>query len=164
MNKFLIIRHADLKDADNIIEFNAAMAKETEGVHLNMDILKCGVQSLLTDQNKGFYLVAEMENKIVGQLMITYEWSDWRCKFFWWIQSVYVLPEYRQLGVFRNLYQHVYDLASGDKSVCGLRLYVDRKNERAKKAYEILGMSQSHYEMFEVEFNPPKADESAVGG
>ncbi|MDI6804797.1 MAG: GNAT family N-acetyltransferase [Bacteroidota bacterium] len=152
MENFLLIRPAELKDANNIIEFNAAMGKETEGIQLNMDILKCGVDSVLTDENKGCYYIAEMNGKMVGQLMITYEWSDWRCGFFWWIQSVYVLPEYRQQGVFRNLYQHVNDLASGDKSVCGLRLYVERNNERAKKAYENLGMSQSHYEMFEVEF------------
>ncbi len=152
MKNFLIIRPAEIKDADSIIEFNAAMGKETEGILLNMDILKRGVNSLLTDQNKGFYLVAEIEKKIVGQLMITYEWSDWRCGFFWWIQSVYVLPEYRQQGVFRNLYQHVKDLASGDQNVCGLRLYVEQNNADAKKAYEKLGMTKSHYEMFEIEF------------
>lgn len=87
MANFLIIRPAELKDADSIIEFNAAMGKETEDTQLNMDILKCGVHSVLTDENKGFYLVAEMGGKIVGQLMITYEWSDWRCGFFWWIQT-----------------------------------------------------------------------------
>jgi len=151
MDNFLIIRPAELIDADSIIEFNAAMGKETEDTQLNMDVLKCGVRSVLTDENMGIYFVAEMDGKIVGQLMITYEWSDWRCRFFWWIQSVYVLPEYRQQGVFKNLYQHVYDLAHSDKSVCGLRLYVDRNNERAKKSYENLGISQSHYEMFEVE-------------
>lgn len=152
MDNFLIIRPAELKDADIIIEFNVAMGKETEDIQLNIDVLKCGVHSILTDSNKGFYLVAQMDKKIVGQLMITYEWSDWRCGFFWWIQSVYVLPEYRQQAVFKNLYQHVYVLAHGDQSVCGLRLYVDRNNERAKKAYENLGMTKSHYEMFEVDF------------
>lgn len=152
MNNFLVIRPAELKDAESIVKFNAAMGKETEGIALDTDILKCGVQSLLTDQSKGFYLVAEIGKKIVGQLMITYEWSDWRCGFFWWIQSVYIIPEYRQLGVFRNLYQHVHDLAYADKNVCGLRLYVDRNNKRAQKAYKNLGMSKSHYEMFEVEF------------
>lgn len=128
------------------------MGKETEGIELDMDILKCGIHSILSDQNKGFYILAEVDGKVVGQLMITYEWSDWRCGFFWWIQSVYILPEYRQQGVFRNLYEHVHNLAYADKSVCGLRLYVDRNNERAQKAYKNLGMTQSHYEMFEVEF------------
>ncbi|MDP2209103.1 MAG: GNAT family N-acetyltransferase [Bacteroidota bacterium] len=152
MDKFFLIRHAELKDAESIIKFNAAMGKETEGIELDKNVLKCGVLSILSDQNKGCYFIAETGGKVVGQLMITYEWSDWRCGFFWWIQSVYVLPDYRQQNVFRNLYQHVYDLAYADKSVCGLRLYVDRKNERAKKAYENLGMSHSHYDMYEVEF------------
>ncbi len=152
MDNFLVIKPAELKDAENIIKFNAAMGRETEDTQLNMDILKCGVHSVLIDKNKGRYFVALMDRKIVGQLLITYEWSDWRCGFFWWIQSVYVLPEFRERGVFKNLYKHIYDLAHADKSVCGLRLYVDKNNERAKKVYEYLGMSKSHYDMFEVEF------------
>ncbi len=151
MKNFLVIRPAELKDAETIIEFNEAMGKETESLKLDIDILRCGVRSILSDQNKGCYFVAEVNGKVVGQLMITYEWSDWRCANFWWIQSVYVLPDYRQQSVFRKLYQHIHELASADKSVCGLRLYVDRNNERAKKAYTNLGMLQSHYELFETE-------------
>lgn len=151
-NNKLLIRRADLKDAESIAKFNAAMGLETESLQLNFDVLHKGVEDLLSDETKGFYMVAEIENKVVGQLMITFEWSDWRDGFFWWIQSVYVLPEYRKSGVFKAIYKHVHEIASANNNVCGLRLYVDRKNEQAKKAYENLGMSQSHYDMYEVEF------------
>lgn len=147
----MTIRRAEIKDRETIVAFNMAMGFETEGVKLNPSVLACGVEELLNDTNKGFYILAEVDDKIVGQLMITYEWSDWRDGFFWWIQSVYVLPEYRKSGVFKALYNHIHKIAAADKSVCGLRLYVDRNNERAKKAYENLGMSHSHYDMFEVE-------------
>lgn len=151
-NKPIITRRAKLKDAEVIAQFNAAMGLETKGLQLNLDVLFKGVEDLLLDESKGFYFVAEIDGKVVGQLMITFEWSDWRDGFFWWIQSVYVLPEYRNSGVFKSIYRHVYNIAAADKNVCGLRLYVDRKNEHAKKTYENLGMSQSHYDMYEVEF------------
>jgi ribosomal protein S18 acetylase RimI-like enzyme len=145
------IRRAEIKDRETIVAFNKEMGFETESVELDSDVLARGVEELLNDTNKGFYILAEVNGKVVGQLMITYEWSDWRNANFWWIQSVYILPEYRQQGVYKSLYKYIYEIAAADKNVCGLRLYVDRKNERAKKAYENLGMVQSHYDMFEVE-------------
>jgi len=151
--KQILIRHAEFKDAESISNFNAAMGLETESLQLNFDVLHKGVEDLLSDETKGFYVVAEIDHKVVGQLMITFEWSDWRDGFFWWIQSVYVLPEYRKSGVFKAIYKHIHEIAAADKNVCGLRLYVDRKNARAKKTYENLGMSHSHYDMYEVEFN-----------
>jgi ribosomal protein S18 acetylase RimI-like enzyme len=151
-NKQILIRRAELKDTSVIAQFNAAMGLETESLQLNFDVLRKGVEDLLADATKGFYLVAEIDGQVVGQLMITFEWSDWRDGFFWWIQSVYVLPEHRNSGVFKAIYKYIYEIAAVDKNVCGLRLYVDRRNERAKRAYESLGMSQSHYDMYEVEF------------
>lgn len=128
------------------------MGYETEGLQLDLNVLRKGVHNVLSDESKGFYLLAELDGNVVGQTMITFEWSDWRNGFFWWIQSVYVLSEYRKSGVFKSIYKHVHKIAAVDKNICGLRLYVDRKNERAKKAYENLGMLHSHYDMYEVEF------------
>jgi GNAT superfamily N-acetyltransferase len=111
-----------------------------------------GVEALLSDPSKGIYFLAESEGVILGQLMITYEWSDWRNGNFWWIQSVYVKKESRARGVFKTLFDHVHRIARADKSVCGLRLYVEKRNEGAARAYEQLGMKKAHYEMYEIDF------------
>lgn len=146
------IRSAEVKDTETIVKFNAAMGYETEELQLDLILLRKGVHNILSDESKGFYILAEIDGNVVGQTMITFEWSDWRNGFFWWIQSVYVLPEYRKSGVFKSIYKHVHEIAAADNNVCGLRLYVDRKNERAKKVYGNLGMLQSHYDMYDVEF------------
>jgi ribosomal protein S18 acetylase RimI-like enzyme len=142
------IRLATPADAGVLIEFNAAMALETEGKELLTDVIGAGVRSLLGNPAAGFYLLAE-EDSAAGSLMITKEWSDWRNGTFWWIQSVYVRPEFRRRGVYKNLYRHVQELASKDPAVCGFRLYVERENERAQATYSALGMKQTHYLVFE---------------
>lgn len=146
------IRKANPADAVVIAEFNASIAEETEHRTLDRKILLRGVRALLKDPKKGVYFVAEMDGNVVGQLMITYEWSDWRNGNFWWIQSVYVRKEFRQQGVFRSLYARVEGLAKKRKDICGLRLYVERENERAQKTYETMGMKRTVYEMYEKEF------------
>lgn len=145
----MIIRIANSVDAASLIEFNQAMAFETEGKQLNAETLKNGVESVFSDEKKGFYVVAESESRIVGGLMITFEWSDWRNAWFWWIQSVYVLPEFRGKGVYRQLYEFVLEKASERSDVCGFRLYVETANCHAQKVYEKLGMEKSHYLMYE---------------
>ncbi len=147
-----VIRTAKPFDIPTIVEFNLAMAQETEDVKLNIERLKRGVKELFNDPSKGVYYVAEIDNEVVGQLMITYEWSDWRNSNFWWIQSVYVLPDFRRKGVFRELYQYVESFAKQRGDVCGLRLYVEKENQRAQKTYESLGMNLSRYVMMEKEF------------
>ena len=142
------IRLATPADAGVLIEFNAAMALETEGKELLPDVIGAGVRSLLGNPAAGFYLLAE-EDSAAGSLMITKEWSDWRNGTFWWIQSVYVRPQFRRQGVYKNLYRHVQELASKDPAVCGFRLYVERANERAQATYSALGMKQTHYLVLE---------------
>jgi ribosomal protein S18 acetylase RimI-like enzyme len=142
------IRLATPADAGVLIEFNAAMALETEGKELLADVIGAGVRSLLGNPAAGFYLLAEQDSA-VGSLMITKEWSDWRNGTFWWIQSVYVRPQFRRQGVYKNLYRHVQELASKDPAVCGFRLYVERENDRAQATYGALGMKQTHYLVFE---------------
>jgi GNAT superfamily N-acetyltransferase len=146
-----MIRNAAASDAAAIAEFNASMAKETEGIDLDRERLQKGTEALIADSSKGMYYLAEADGKIVGQLMITYEWSDWRNATFWWIQSVYVHPDYRNLGIFRSLYRHVESIARKRGDICGLRLYVDRTNTRAQQTYEALGMRHSHYQMMDVD-------------
>jgi len=146
----MIIRIAEPADADSLIEFNQAMALETEGKQLDAQILGGGVKAVFGDDKKGFYVVAESDEKIGGGLMITFEWSDWRNAWFWWIQSVYITPEFRGQGVYRRLYEFVVGEAKMRGDVCGFRLYVEKENTRARKVYEKLGMESSHYLMYET--------------
>jgi GNAT superfamily N-acetyltransferase len=146
------VRDASLADAPVIAAFNAAMALETENVTLDPERVRAGVEAILADPAKGFYLAAFDGGDIAGQLLVTFEWSDWRNGAFWWIQSVYVKPGYRRRGVYRRLYEAVRERARLAPDVCGLRLYVDRANGPAKAVYAALGMRRSEYEMFEVDF------------
>ena len=146
------VRSASHADAATIACFNALLAAETEQITLDQDRLRKGVEALLRDSTKGFYVLAEQNNIVVGQLMITYEWSDWRNGVFWWIQSVYVEKIARGSGVFNALFDYIHTLAKTTPDVCGLRLYVEKTNTRAKQTYERLAMHSSHYEMYEMDF------------
>lgn len=143
------IRLANASDAADLVDFNQAMALETEGKRLDSQVLKSGVEAVFSDEKKGFYVVTEADAKIVGGLMVTFEWSDWRNSWFWWIQSVYILPEYRGRSIYRLMYKFVKDKANQEQNVCGFRLYVEKENVNAQKVYEKLGMESSHYLMYE---------------
>ena len=145
----MIIRQAMPGDAAELAEFNMGIARETEGVELIPGVIRAGVETMIASEDKGFYLVVELDNGIQASLMVTYEWSDWRNGTFWWIQSVYVRPEYRGQGLYGALYERVKELAEQDESVCGFRLYVERSNEVAQKTYRKLGMSETEYLLFE---------------
>ncbi len=144
------IRKAELKDAGTIAKFNTLMAKETENMELDSQTAIRGAKAIIKDPHKGFYLVAEMKGEIIGQLMVTNEWSDWRNKYFLWIQSLYVREDFRQKGIFSSLLHYLKDIARYKKNVTGLRLYVEKTNDTAKEAYEALGMYKIPYEMYEV--------------
>jgi ribosomal protein S18 acetylase RimI-like enzyme len=148
----LEIRRATTNDWELIAAHNAAMAFETEGKRLQPETLRPGTQALLRDERKGFYLLAESDGHVVGQLMVTYEWSDWRNGDFWWIQSVYVRPEARRQGAYRSLYEHLFNEAKQRPDVVGVRLYVAKSNATAQAAYRALGMGESEYDLFEVDF------------
>jgi ribosomal protein S18 acetylase RimI-like enzyme len=143
------VRRANAADHAVLVEYNRRMAWETERKHLDDGVLSCGVSNALADAAKGFYLVAESDGTVVGQLMITSEWSDWRDGWFWWIQSVYVREDARRHGVFRALYEESVRLAKETGNVVGLRLYVERENQRAQRTYESLGMRNAGYFVFE---------------
>jgi GNAT superfamily N-acetyltransferase len=143
------IRIASFEDAASLVEFNQAMALETEGKRLDTQILQSGVEAVLNDEKKGFYAVAESDGRIVGGLLVTFEWSDWRDNWFWWIQSVYILPEFRGQKIYSRLYDFVKQKAGESGDVCGFRLYVERENVNAQKVYEKCGMEASHYLMYE---------------
>ena len=146
----LNVRSGDICDVDEIVNFNINMALETEGIILEEATLARGVAAVFSDSTLGFYMIAELESTVIGQLMITKEWSDWRNSMFWWIQSVFVRPEYRRIGVYTALYAKVLEMAKNEAHVCGVRLYVDRDNTAAKQTYSELGMSHSNYDMYEV--------------
>lgn len=148
----LSVRPARSTDLEFIVEGNASMALETEDRELDRDLLGEGVAAVLSDAAKGRYFIADDGDGPVGQLMLTLEWSDWRCGWFWWIQSVYVVPEARNRGVFSQLYSHVLEAARADPDVCGLRLYVERENERAQAIYRHLGMRDAGYRILEADF------------
>lgn len=145
------IRKANLNDIETIAKFNYNLAYETENKKLDINILKQGIESLIKDNSKGQYYVYIIDEKIVGQIMYTYEWSDWRNKMFLWVQSVYVDKEYRQKGVFKSLYNHVKSFCDNDASIGGIRLYVEKNNKNAQNTYKSLGMIECEYDMYEYE-------------
>lgn len=143
-----------MADALIVADFNIRLALETENLRLDPQCVKAGVAALLADPNKGIYYVAEVNGTVAGQLMITYEWSDWRNGNLWWIQSVYVREDFRRMGIFRTLFKHLEGLARGRKDVRSLRLYMHAENSAARRSYEKLGMRKTMYEVFELEFDP----------
>ena len=145
----LVIRRAEMRDADTIAAFNARMAHETEGKELIPEVIGAGVRKLLATPTLGFYLVAEHEGRVIANLMVTNEWSDWRNGLFWWIQSVYVDAAYRRQGVYRRMYEEVRSLARADAGGCGFRLYVEKENDVAHATYAALGMQETGYFMYE---------------
>ncbi|HVC16374.1 MAG TPA: GNAT family N-acetyltransferase [Rhodanobacter sp.] len=145
----LLIRPATLRDLPELCAWTAAMAWETERKQLDPALLERGIAGVFEQPRRGFYLVAERAGVAVGSLLLTYEWSDWRCGDFWWIQSVYVIPEARRSGVFRALHADVRQRAAAAGAV-GLRLYVETENRRAQATYAELGMQRCHYLMYEM--------------
>ncbi len=143
------IRMATEENREIIADFQVNMARETEGLILEKATLHEGVMHVLRDPEKGKYFVAEEDGKVVASLLITFEWSDWRNKWVLWIQSVYVLPEYRKQGVFQDMYAHIKKWATNDNEVAGIRLYVDKTNRHASDIYRKLGMNGEHYRLFE---------------
>lgn len=145
------IRDANAGDAATIIEFNCALALESENKVLDIEKVTPGVKSLLADPHKGRYFLAETPpGDVIGQIMITSEWSDWRCGYFWWIQSVYVRPEYRRKGVYRGLHDHVAATARSSGDVWGIRLYCNVDNGQGRRTYEALGMLDAQYMVYEL--------------
>lgn len=145
------IRAATRSDVSRLMEGNRAMAWETEGLELDEATLRAGVEAVFNAPRRGRYFVAEDRGAVFGQLLITYEWSDWRNADVWWIQSVYVWPEHRGRGVYRSLSSHV-EASARAEGAAGLRLYVDRRNEAAREVYRRLGMDGEHYLLFEKMF------------
>ena len=143
------VRKAATKDINSIVDFQLKMASETEGIELNKITVLKGVTAVINDTNKGQYYVTEINNRIVASLLTTYEWSDWRNGTILWIQSVYVLNEYRRKGVYRNMYSHIKQLVMDNPNLNGIRLYADKSNLTAHKTYQELGMSPDHYITFE---------------
>ncbi|HIG40424.1 MAG: GNAT family N-acetyltransferase [bacterium] len=163
------VRIATLKDREIIARFNQQMAQETENKVLPDNVINPGVTQLINSSNNGFYLVAtdvatdtganpSEEEKILGCLGITFEWSDWRNGLFWWIQSVYVDKSARRQGVFKSLYQTVSELAKKEGNVCGIRLYVEKDNTTAQQTYLNFGMIETEYRIMEVDWGSARSD------
>ena len=145
----MIIREATKNDRDIIVSFQLAMAQETESLQLDKPTVEKGVSAVLEGPSKGRYFLAESEGEVIGSMMITYEWSDWRNGTVYWIQSVFVDPDHRNNGAFKSLYNHVKGKVEASPDIAGLRLYVDMTNENAQKVYRQLGMDGDHYKVFE---------------
>ncbi len=151
----ILIRTATIDDARVIVGFNLALAAESEGMTLDEATVAKGVGQAIGDPKRCHYYLAEVGGQVVGQTMITREWSDWRNGWFWWIQSVYVDPAFRRRGVFRSLHTHIRDEARSHADVCGLRLYVHHDNQHAITTYQQLGMKVSAYRLCEDVFVQP---------
>jgi len=157
---YIHVRQAGPHDTEVLVGFSAAMAWETEGRRLDLARLRKGTCSMLASSERGFFIVAEYHedslHRPVGQLMITFEWSDWRNGTFWWVQSVYVDPAWRRRGIYRSMHQHIVDKATADPTVCGIRLYVEQDNQAAQNVYQRVGLAASGYRVYEQDFVLPK--------
>lgn len=161
----VIIRAAHPRDTETIANYNIRLAWETEALRLDPATVTQGVVAILSDASRGSYFVAEAESSVVGQCCVTYEWSDWRNGMIWWLQSVYVSRDWRGRGIFTMLFEKVRTAAVSEKAV-GLRLYVEQENRSAQRVYERLGMSRTHYQVFELAFSagpPPNPDSTSAG-
>ena len=145
----LVIEEARIGDLNTLVEFQLKMAMETEELKLDREILIKGVKAVYEDPAKARYFVTRIDERVVGMLMITLEWSDWRNGWVWWIQSVYVEQEFRKDGIFRSLYTYIRNVVENSDSIRGLRLYVDKRNIKAQKVYNALGMTGEHYTTYE---------------
>ncbi len=143
------VRQAKQEEWELILDFQLRMARETEHINLDKKVLEAGVKAVFQNPEKACYYVAEVDGEVQASLMITYEWSDWRNRTIWWIQSVYVAPEFRRRGVYATMYKYIQALVVNDPNVGGIRLYVDRNNLSAQSTYNSLGMDGDHYRMFE---------------
>ena len=143
------IKRASINHVKSIIDFQQKMAKETEGINLDLDVLSKGVHTAFNDASKGIYYVAIDNDTVIASLLTTYEWSDWRNGCVLWIQSVYVLKEHRGKGIFNKMYQHLKSMVVNSDEYLGLRLYVDKTNINAQKVYDKMGMDGEHYKMYE---------------
>lgn len=155
----IVVREATAADAELLADCNRRMARETEARELDPARALRGVRAVFEEPTRGAYFVAEAGGEALGACLVTREWSDWRDGEFWWLQSVYVVPESRGRGVFRALWDHVHARAIA-AGACGVRLYVERENARAQAVYRAVGMRESHYRFFEIDFvlgAPPEA-------
>lgn len=148
---YTIVR-GEVDDIESIVQFQAKMAMESEGTTLDLEKVTNGVTAAMNDESKGIYWVAKVNGKAIGSLMVTREWSDWNNEWYWWIQSVYVLPDYRKHGVYKAMYSTLKEVAKENK-VSQIRLYVDKTNDPAQQVYQRLGMHESHYLMYEENTN-----------
>lgn len=160
MNASITIRDARPNDLPLIVDFNLRLAEESEGKSLDRAVLHRGVERALAAPEMCRYFMAEVNGEVAGQTMITFELTDWRDGVLWWLQSVYVRPEFRKLGVFRSLYQHIATLAKQSVDVRGLRLYVEQANARAQRVYEQMGMQPGGYLVYEQDWSLVKSQPS----
>jgi len=150
------IRSAKQEDYKVIVEFQIRMAKESEGIDLDRGTLTAGVLSVFNDSRKGQYYVVVENGEVIGSMLTTYEWSDWRNQYIYWLQSVYLIPEFRGQHIFSKMYEHIKQKVLADKMVAGIRLYVDEQNQHAIKVYNAIGMNSDHYRTFEWMKNDEK--------
>lgn len=143
------ITKATQEDLAELAQLQVLMAKETENMALNIEIVNKGVQGLFNDPSMGYYLLAKNEKGIMGSLMVLYEWSDWRAGKVLWVHSVYIKKEFRQKGIYKSMYDYLQNIVKNDSSLFGIRLYVDKTNESAQKVYQKLEMDNSHYDLYE---------------
>lgn len=159
MNAPITVRLAREEDAAELVDFNLEMAWETEKKRLSRETVQRGVENLLREPRYGFYVVAEVPGRLAGGLMVTYEWTDWRDGLFWWIQSVYVKPEFRGQKVYSRLYRFLQDQARKNPQIRGFRLYVEAENSQARQIYRHLGMKETRYVLYEELWQAPRSQE-----
>jgi RimJ/RimL family protein N-acetyltransferase len=152
MTDSIQIRNATRDDVTFLRDSNIAMALESEQKLLAPEVLTRGIVAVFDHPERGFYIIAQRGDVAIGSLLITHEWSDWRNGGWWWIQSVYVVPDARRSGVFTAMYREINARARKSTGVIGLRLYVEKENTKAQQTYAALGMEPAYYSLYQSSF------------
>lgn len=147
-NKHLTIRYAVESDIEVLVESAFCMMQETENLEVSKDVIRSGARKILTNRERGFYLVAEWGDNAIGSLQISPLWCDIIDGYTWWFQCLHIRPEYRRYGNLMALVRSVNELASANPDVKGFRSHVHPENRRMQKINTRNGWVRSPFLVF----------------
>jgi RimJ/RimL family protein N-acetyltransferase len=140
-------RRAVLDDLPYLVKFTAEEAREAENSVKIPETLTKGIKKALEDDSVAMYwILSDENNHPIGSVSALKEWSDWNAGYYWWIQSMYLVPSQRGKGKMKTLLDAVKSAMAQEHGL-QLRLYVHEGNKTAIKAYEKAKFVHSKYKI-----------------